>query len=146
MEQKFADVRKTLESVEEAKSQVARLQRSVAYLQEKCTAGTAFYGVKGKSGGQGPEELWMKLSDEKEKLRHQEHYVWEQQTLLEQRIEQLPKARWRMVLRCHYLDGMSLPEVAEELSRATGREFSVYQIYRLHRQALGAAEKLWSVS
>jgi len=146
MEQKYADIRKTLESVEEARCQAARLRRSVAYLQEKCTAATVHYGIKTKSGGQGPEELWMKLTDEKEKLQHQEDYVLRQQTLLEQRIGQLPKPRWRMVLRCHYLDGMSLPEVAEELSRATGREFSVHQVYRLHRQALGAAEKLWNAS
>ena len=48
-----------------------------------------------------------------------------------------------MVLRCRYLDGMSMQEIADELTRVTGRSFSVYQIYRLHSAALGAAEDLW---
>lgn len=147
MELKFADVRKALESVEEARSQAARLRRSVAYLQEKCIASTGRYGIRTSSGGgQGPEDLWIQLTEEKERLQMQERQVRQQEKLLEDWIERLPKPRWRMVLRYHYLDGMALSEVAEELTQATGREFSIYQIYRLHRQALSAAERMWPLS
>lgn len=143
MKQKYTDVRSLLESVEEGKSQVARLRRSVGYLQDKCTTATGRYGERASSGGQGPEDLWMKLTDRKAQLMEQEQQVQKQEQQVEQWIEQLPRPRWRMVMRCHYLDGMPLSEIAEELTTATGREFSVHQIYRLHRAALDAAEKLW---
>ena len=146
MRQKFVDARRLLENVEEQRSQVARLRRSVRQLEEKCTGATARYGWKTTSEGTSQEELWAKLCDRREALKRQEANLQETERLMVQWIEQLPRPRWRMVLRCRYLDGMSMQEITEELSRATGRSFSVYQIYRLHSAALAAAEELWVVS
>ena len=83
------------------------------------------------------------LCDRRSELEAQERQLKAQEARISGWIDLLPRPRWRMVLRCRYLDGMELPEVAQELTRATGREFSVHQIYRLHRDALQAAERLW---
>jgi len=146
MHQRFADARQRLEQVEEQRSQVARLRRSVRLLEEKCTAATSRYGIRNGSDGVGREELWAKLCDRRDCLKQQEAALQESEQRISQWIDRLPRPRWRMVLRCRYLDGMSMQEIADELTRVTGRSFSVYQIYRLHSAALGAAEDLWIVS
>ena len=143
MRQRFADARQRLEQVEEQRSQVARLRRSVRLLEEKCTSTTTRYGTRNGSDGMGREELLAKLCDRREYLKQQETALQESEQRISQWIDQLPRPRWRMVLRCRYLDGMSMQEIADELTRVTGRSFSVYQIYRLHSAALGAAEDLW---
>ena len=146
MERQFLYVRRVLESVEETRSQVARLRRSVRFLEAKCTSGTSRYGIRGAGDTAGPEAMWTRLCDQREKLNQQEKKLADLERLLSRWIDQLPRPRWRMVLRCRYLDGLALQEVAEELTRATGREFSMHQVYRLHREALGAAEALWPIS
>lgn len=143
MHQRFSDARQWLEQMEEQRSQVARLRRSVRLLEEKCTAATARYGNRSGSESMGREELWAKLCDRRDCLKRQEAALQESEQRICQWIDQLPRPRWRMVLRCRYLDGMSMQEIADELTRVTGRSFSVYQIYRLHSAALGAAEALW---
>ena len=146
MRQRYVDARRLLENIEEQRSQVARLRRSVLSLEEKCTAATSRYGRKIASESVTQEELWTKLCDRRDSLKRQETNLQETERLLLQWIDQLPRPRWRMVLRCRYLDGMSMQEIADELSQATGRSFSVYQIYRLHSAALKAAEELWIAS
>ena len=146
MRQKLVDARRLLESVEEQRSQVARLRRSIQQLEEKCTGGTARYGWKTASDGTSREELLAKLCDRRDDLKRQEANLQEAERLIVQWIDQLPRPRWRMVLRYRYLDGMSMQEITEELSQATGRDFSIYQIYRLHSAALAAAEELWVAS
>lgn len=143
MRQRIADARQLLENVEETRSQVARLRRSVRLLEEKCTGNITRYGRRGTPEGVGPEELWTKLCDRREKLTRQEGLLRDQEQVLAQWIDQLPRPRWRMVMRCRYLDGMSMTEIADELTRSTGREFSIHQVYRLHSAALSAAAELW---
>jgi len=142
----FVDARKLLENVEEQRSQVARLQRSVRLLEEKCTAMTSRYGPKIGADGMTREELVVKLCDRRELLKRQQANLAETERLITQWIDQLPRPRWRMVLRCRYLDGMSMQEIADELTRCAGRSFSVYQVYRLHSAALNAAKELWILS
>jgi len=142
MERKFPDVRLLLESVEESRSQVSRLRRGVRHLEEKCTGRTAHYGVRDGAGGDGREELMIQLCDRRTELARKERELAELEQWMEEWIDRVPKPRWRMVLRCRYLDGMDLPDIAEELSEATGRSFSMSQIYRLHRQALESADSL----
>lgn len=146
MRQRYVDARKLLDSIEEQRSQVSRLRRSVRSLEEKCTSATSRYGLRTSSESVTQEELWSKLCDRRDALKRQEENLRESERLITQWIDQVPKPRWRMVLRCRYLDGMSMQEIADELTQATGRSFSVYQIYRLHSAALKAAEELWIVS
>ena len=147
MEQRFCSARMALEEIEEIRSQVARLRRGVERLQAKCTGTSRSYGYRtGGGDGRGPEATMSQLCDRRSELEAQERQLKEQEARISGWIDLLPRPRWRMVLRCRYLDGMELPEVAQELTRATGREFSVHQVYRLHREALQAAEKLWPLS
>ena len=144
MQKKYLRSRETLEAVEEIRSEVARMRRGVERLQSRCTGATRSYGFRtGGANVRGPEEMMSQLCDRRSELEAQERQLKEQEARISGWIDLLPRPRWRMVLRCRYLDGMELPEVAQELSKATGREFSMSQIYRLHRDALLAADRLW---
>lgn len=136
-------VRDLLSSIEEARSQTARSARNVQYLQSKCTSATPHYGHR--SGGSGSDHagLWDKLSEARVRLESDRQRLAELEQQISRKIDRLPKPRWRMVLRYRYLDGMTPAEIAIELSRATGREFSIHQIYRLHYQALSYAGQTW---
>ena len=142
MERRFLDIRLLLETVEERRSEVARLRRGVRYLEEKCTARTSHYGVRSGTGENGREDLMIQLCDRRTELAQKEQELAELEKQMEAWINRVPRPRWRMVLRCRYLDGMDLTDVAEELSQATGHAFSMSQIYRLHRQALESADRL----
>ena len=143
MEQSYGSARQALEQVEEIRSQVARLRRGVEWLQARCTSTTSRYGYRAGGSGGDSSGLLNQLCDRRSELEEQERQLKEQEARITAWIDLLPRPRWRMVLRYRYLDGMELSEVAQELTRATGREFSVYQIYRRHREALQAAERLW---
>lgn len=146
MEQELTPARRALESIEEARSQVGRLRRSVNTLQSRCTSRTSRLGSGYSSGMSSKPELWDLLADQKSLLEKKEQQLRQLEDRMEQWIDLLPRPRWRMVLRYHYLDGMELSEVAQELSKSTGREFTMNQIYRFHRSALEAADKLWPLS
>lgn len=138
----YFSVRQALEAVEEQRSETARMRRNVAILEARCTSGTGNVTV-GYTGGGGRGDLMDRLCEAREELEEQERRQAELETHVNRWIGLLPRMRWRMVLRWRYLSGMELQEVAEELTKATGRAFSVHQIYRLHRDALLAAEKVW---
>lgn len=146
MEQKVTPAKRMLESVEEARSQVGRLRRSVHTLQNRCTSVTGRVGTSSIGKVSGRPELWDLLADQEKLLSQKEEQLRQLEEKMEQWINLLPRPRWRMVLRYRYLDGMELSEVAQELSRNTGREFSKNQIYRFHRAAIDAADELWPLS
>ena len=146
METTQSTARQALESIEEARSQVGRLRRSVRTLQNKCTGSVSRPGHVIGSHHSSHPELWDALADQKTLLAKKEQQLQALEQKMDHWIDLLPRPRWRMVLRCHYLDGLELSEVARELTRTTGREFSTHQVYRFHRMALDAADKLWSLS
>ena len=143
MKREFLRARSALEHIEEGRSQVARIKRTVAYLEAKCTARTSGYGMRSGGSGGTLEDLWARLADTKKELYQRENRLRQENLQLEGWIDQMPKPRWRMVLRYHYLEGLDLHDVAEALSEATGREYSMSLIYRLHREALQYAEETW---
>lgn len=146
MEHNEASAKAVLELLEESRSQVARLRRKIQLLESRATSTTAQYGPKAGGGpSQGPAELWSELADRKKELELRECRLDRQEKQLARWIDQLPRPRWRMVLRYRYLDGMEFLDIAEAMTAATGREFSVYQIYRLHHKALEAASQQWPI-
>lgn len=146
MEPRQTRARKVLEELEETRLQVGRLRYTVKLLQNKCSCGVTNYDMRINKFFPGHQESWDILSDQKTLLQQKEQQLARLEQQLESWIDLLPKPRWRMVLRYHYLDGMNLADVAQEMSRSTGREFSMHQVYRFHRVALEAAEKLWPLS
>ena len=143
MDRKQTFARQALEALEEARSQVGRLRRTVKMLQARCTGMVRSYDRSGSSRHSTHQDLWDVLADQQTLLEQKEQQLRELEQKLESWIDLLPRPRWRMVLRYHYLDGLELSEVARELTRATGREFSSHQVYRFHRLALEAADALW---
>ena len=146
MEATRTTARQALESIEEARSQVGRLRRSVKALQNKCTGSVSRMGSSIGSQHSTHPEMWDALADRKTLLEEKERQLQALEQRMDHWIDLLPRPRWRMVLRCHYLDGLELSEVAQELTRSTGREFTPHQVYRFHRMALDAADKLWPLS
>jgi len=146
MEKQISMARQELETVEAQRLQLARLRRNVEYLQSKCTGTTARYDLKTKTSPQQHSGLWDELADCRQALEEQKQQLRDREAQLEQWIDMLPKPRWRMVLRCRYLDGMELSDVARELEEATGRDISMHQVYRLHSAALRAADQMWPLS
>lgn len=145
MVRNYQKARDALEALEESRSQVARLRRKIQYLQTKATGTTSRYGARSTtaSPSQGPVELWNTLADLKQELQLRERRLSRQEKRLGRWIDMLPKPRWRMVLRYRYLDCMEFVDVADAMSKAVGREVSIHQVYRLHIQALQAAEECW---
>lgn len=145
MVRNYQKAREALEALEESRSQVARLRRKIQYLQTRATGATSRYGTKNTavSPSQGPVELWNTLADLKQELQLRERRLSRQEKRLGRWIDMLPKPRWRMVLRYRYLDCMEFVDVADAMSKAVGREVSIHQVYRLHIQALQAAEECW---
>lgn len=144
MEHRYVRVRQRLEELEELGSEVERLRRGVFHLENRCaSAGISRYGRTASGSGKGSEDLWIRLCDQRSELAETEAAYTEQQKQIRAWIDQLPRPRWRMVLRCRYLEGMPMSEIPDVLEAATGRSFSIHQIYRLHAQALSAAEELW---
>lgn len=145
MVRNYQKARDALEALEESRSQVARLRRKIQYLQTRATGATSRYGTKNTaaSPSQGPVELWNTLADLKQELQLRERRLSRQEKRLGRWIDMLPKPRWRMVLRYRYLDCMEFVDVADAMSKAVGREVSIHQVYRLHIQALQAAEECW---
>lgn len=141
MERQPKRAKEALTAVAEMKSQITRLTRRIQVLEAKCTNITTHYG--GKSSTLSHNELWDILSDERVRLGEQLRRVMAVERQISEWIDLLPRERWRMVLRLRYLDGMSVPEVAEEMSRAFRRPYSHTQIYRFQKDALEAAERLW---
>ena len=146
MEANHTKARQALEGIEEARSQVGRLRRSVKTLQSKCTGTVSRPGHSIGSHHSAHPEMWDALADQKTLLEKKEQQLQALEQKMDHWIDLLPRPRWRMVLRCHYLDGLDLSEVAQELTRSTGREFSAHQVYRFHRMALEAADKLWPLN
>ena len=133
-----------LESLSEVRSQTTRLARRIEYLESKCTNVTARYTLRTGSGGGDTTDVWCQLSDERERLAAQLQKLLALYRQVEQWIDLLPNPGWRMVLRYRYLDGLTLPQTAEAVRQAMGkRSCSDSQIYRLHKEALEAANRLW---
>jgi len=143
MDRKQTFARQALEALEEARSQVGRLRRTVKTLRSRCTNTVRGCERVSTSRSDVHQELWDALADQQTLLEQKERQLRELEEKLEQWIDLLPKPRWRMVLRCHYIDAMPLSEVALELTQTTGREFTKDQIYRFHRNALNAADRIW---
>lgn len=141
MELRQKSAKETLQAVAEMKSQIARLCARIELLEAKCTKVTTRYG--GKAGTLDHNELWNVLSDERSRLSEQLRLVLSMERQLSEWIDRLPRERWRMVLRLRYLDGLSFPEVTGEMSQAFGRSYSSAQIYRFHKDALAAADRIW---
>lgn len=135
--------RNTLEDVEDRRIRLARLRRECRYLESRCTAATRNYTALRGGGSDPHSSLWDELADKRELLHMEEAALEHRLREVRDWIEQLPNPRWRLMLQCHYLEGMDLRDVLEELERATGRPFTMNQVYRIHRQALDAAENLW---
>lgn len=136
--------RRVLEDVENCRLQVAQLRRECRHLEDRCTSVTQRYKTSTNGGSKDPHSaLWDELADKKSLLRLREQALENREQSIIEWIEQLPNPRWRLLLRCRYLDGMDLTEVMETLEQATGRRFTMNQVYGIHRRALDAAEELW---
>lgn len=138
----FERARQTFGSVEEMRSQVGRLRRSVKRLQSRCGTSTRSFSRTLTDHDMTHPERWDDLLMQKTMLEKQEKQLQQVQEQVEELINCLPNPRWRMVMRGHYLDGLSLADVAQELSDTTGRIFTPTQVYGMHYRALEAAEKL----
>lgn len=144
MERKQTFARQALEALEEARSQVGRLQRTVKMLRSRCTGMVRNHDNPGGSTCHSThQDLWDALADQQSLLEQKQQQLAELEQKLERWIDRIPRPRWRMVLRFHYIDALPLSETALELTRATGREFTKDQVYRFHRNALEAADQIW---
>lgn len=132
-----------LASFGELKSQALRLSRKIQVLEARCNALTASLGTVKGSHDRGLEGVWSKLAEEKERLGRQLETLFAMEKKIEALIDRIPGDRHRMVLRYRYLDGLAFQEIRRQMEQDLGRSVSNTQIYRLHRQAMDTAEKLW---
>lgn len=142
MEQ-YGSVQQLLDSMVEAKSRIARLSRRVELLKTKCGALTAKLTVKTGGGRDDMEDTWCQLAEERERLAQQLRLLLALERQVEQRIDRLPKDRWRMVLRYRYLDGMTFPCIAFQLKADAGLECTDGRLHQIHRQAMEELERQW---
>lgn len=143
MQARLSPAKDVLNSLEEKRAQVGRLRRVVKRMESQCSPSVSNPGVVARTASYGKRDQWEALADQRTYLQREERELRELEDLIDSWIDLLPRHRWRMVLRSYYLDSLSLENVARELTRTTGREFSTTQVYRLRRQALLAADEIW---
>lgn len=143
-EQQFTTAEEALQTLSECRSQCARLTRKLEHLQVKSTATTGRLSAAGvRTGGQGRSELWDTLADTRADLTRQLQDALALEQQIGSWIDRLPHPNWRMVLRYRYLDAMNCQEIADELEQVNRRPYSRSHIFRLQRQALQSANRLW---
>jgi len=123
-----------LKSCLQKRQEAASLERAIRRLEkEKCSPKTSKLdqiGGAGSPGAGGTFERLIFKQDELERLYQQKLAdLIEEQLRVEKAIESLDPVE-RMLMRLHYLDGLTWEEVAVEIS------YSWRQVHRIHSRAL----------
>ena len=139
---RYRSARELLESVQEAKLEIARHRARAMELESRCTKMTA--GMSGMPGGGGSDAqlLWSTLADYRDKEFEAEERELEAYRSVEEFISMLPSRKHRTVLRLKYLDCLSWVKVQMKMYDI-GDFYSERHIYRIHDKALESAEEVW---
>jgi len=132
----LTDVEEFLMSALDARREAERLSRRVAELESRARRMTVSQSAR-PVGGPGPEEVWMRLAEEREQLLRQRTLALERERAVDAFIARLRKPRWRAMLRLCFLDGCSLREASSRLNYSYGYG------RRLSGEARRAAASLW---
>ena len=144
MQKTKSQVQRILESVAVLRSRAHRIRVRIGELEARCAKQIGPYGIHPRGTGLTTEEVWDILCDERERLITQLEKLQQLEHLIQRRIDRLPNALWRKILRYRYLDGLSFAQVTLKLREDTGHSYSKVHLYRSHRTALEALEAEWN--
>lgn len=139
---KFSGAREFLESVQEAKAEIARHRTRALELESRCEKVTASMSGMPRGGGSDSQLLWATLADFRNKEFEAERRELEAYKSVEEFIDKIPYRKHRTVLRLKYLECLSWVKVQLKMYEV-GDFYSERHVYRLHEKALESAERLW---
>jgi hypothetical protein len=139
---RYRSARELLESVQEAKLEIARHRARAMELESRCTKMTASMSGMPRGGGSDAQLLWSTLADYRDKEFEAEQRELEAYRSVEEFISMLPSRKHRTVLRLKYLDCLSWVKVQMKMYDI-GDFYSERHIYRIHDKALESAEEVW---
>lgn len=143
-ERHYDNARDFLNSARAARFYMNRAAEEIRNAEALCEQITAqISGAPGGGGDVHKDGAWAALADHRRALEAQ-HCIMEQQKLeIERFINDISDWRQQIVLRSRYVDMLRWPKIRERLS-----DYKLYyserQLFRIHREALAAAEKLWT--
>ncbi len=129
-------VEEFLRSAREAEIEIGRLEEILLRLDARAKRVTAVYRQGGGSGN-GPEGVWIQLSEQRERMKERLAEAGQQQEAVEAFIAQIGQGRLREMLRLRFLSGLSVEEAAARMGYCydTGK--------RISSQAMRAARAAW---
>ena len=130
-------VEEFLASAKEAELEMGRLEESLLRLEARAKRVTAVYRQCGSSGGEGPEAIWMQLSEQRAKLADRLAAAGRQQEAVEAFIARIGQSRFREILRLRFLNFLTIEEAAERMG------YSYDAGKRLSAQAMRVARTIW---
>lgn len=140
----YTSVRAFLASVRECRVEKRRCEWRLEQLRSQCESITAVLRDTpgGGSGDKHKDELLTALVDAGTELADRMTAYAKQIEEVEDFIDRLPSAAHRVILRLRYVDLLRWTDVLDAM-HDYGLYYEDAQMYRLHRQALGEAKKLW---
>ena len=136
------DVRRFLESANEALLECKRVQRRVERLSLQCEKLVRAEGLQNPSAAL--RELWELLEEERVRETEAVREEMRRYRAVEDFIAAIPDATCRTILRRRYLEGEDTwLQIRFRLER-DGKYISERQVCRLHGKALALAEEAWA--
>ena len=125
-------------TLQETKEQLRRcrwLEREYQRVDEEARRWQKRQERCGQSGAQPAGGLQARIQKLEEHLRQTAAQLLEERGRLQARIASVPDPTLRLLLEYHYIDGMTLEQVAEHL------HYSYVHTCRLHKQALAGLSR-----
>lgn len=126
-----------LQSAREGELEIERMSDMLLRLDARAKRVTAVYRQSGGTKGDGPEAIWMQLTEQREKLTQRMTEAAKQQEAVEAFLAKIGRSRYREMLRLRFLSYLTI----EEASARMGYSYDAGK--RLSAQAMRAARAIW---
>ena len=126
-----------LQSAREGELEIERMSDMLLRLDARAKRVTAVYRQSGGTKGDGPEAIWMRLAEQREKLTQRMTEAAKQQEAVAAFLAKIGRSRYREMLRLRFLSYLTI----EEASARMGYSYDAGK--RLSAQAMRAARAIW---
>ena len=124
-------VEEFLDSAREAEQEIERLEEKLMRLEARARRVTAVYRQTGGGSGNGPEDVWVQLVQQRERLAQRMQAAAQQQEQVEEFLTRLGQVRLR------FLNYLTIEEAAKRMG------YSYDAAKKLSARAMRAARTIW---
>ena len=130
-------VEEFLDSAREAEQEIERLEEKLMRLEARARRVTAVYRQTGGGSGNGPEDVWVQLVQQRGRLAQRMQAAAQQQEQVEEFLTRLGQVRLREILRLRFLNYLTIEEAAKRMG------YSYDAAKKLSARAMRAARTIW---